>query len=249
MSHRPLAPLLLLTAISCKHPPPPPSPAAPPPSSTLAKQVRAAGFHPAPGLSSSLTPGTLVMKTNGAVFQTREKCFPAAAPRRGPLALSNVASQLSTGVAASIADVANLVGNAHAEVETGRSVTLAMAGVEVVAVAIADLEPSPTCLAALNRQQKAGVGVEHYLLISEVIVADRIEVRDERQLLVDAGGGLRLQLLDAQAESRVERVTAKGFDVKGPVTLGYKCQQLVGMHQDSSTSNAGGPESCSGFGG
>jgi len=241
--------MLILLILGCPPKTLPSTAAADSPSlSTLTEQLRTAGYHPAPGLSSSIIPGTLVWKGDGAVFLGREDCFPDAALSSGAFAVAGVATALQAGLRASVGDALGLIGSVSSDKSIGREVELSVDSPTVEGVAVGTLTPSESCLATLNRQQQAGVSLDSYLLITEVVRAETVTVRDRSNHMVDVEGKLSIEVVSVGVGASVEKVTESGFTIRGPVTLGYKCRQLVGLHDDGGTSNAGEAVSCPGFG-
>ncbi len=216
-------------------------------TSDIADRIREAGFHAVPALSASIAPGALVMRADGSVFLPRESCFPDATVSEAFAALPDSAQQLSAGVSLSLGAIGQLLGG-RGDASVERSATITFEGIAVRGVAAGALTPSPHCLAVLNRQRDAGIGLDSYLLITEVLQADGVSVSTKSALGVEAategwgsmlsgiGGGLAIS---SQSET--------GFTVTGLLTLGYRCRQLVGHQADGDIENSGG-SSCPEFG-
>ena len=218
------------------------------PEEQLAQSIQAAGFVPMPGLSSTVAPGALVMRSDGAVFLSREDCFPDAVVSESAAALPEHARALSTGLSLSAGVIGRFLGGRFGG-NAERTATLSFADLAVRGVSAGALTPSADCLAVLNRQREAGVGLESYLLITEVLQADGVTVQSSSALSAEAeSNDWTTMLTGIGGALSITSSSQSGFVASGRVTLGYKCRQLVGHQADGDVDNAGEAEPCAGFG-
>jgi hypothetical protein len=218
------------------------------PQQSLEQRIQAAGFLPVPGLSAAIAPGALVMRSDGSVFLRREDCFPEATVSDALAALPEEAAALSAGLSLSLGAIGRFLGGRLAA-STDQVATIAFDGLAVRGVVAGALAPSEDCLAVLNRQREAGVGLESYLLITEVLQADGLEVKSSRGLSAAAQtDGIPALLSGLGGGLSITSQTDTGIVATGRLTLGYRCRQLVGHTAAGDVENAGAAEACPGFG-
>lgn len=220
------------------------------PIQTMEARVRDAGYHPAPGLSAVLTPGAIVFRNDGALFLSREDCFPDAAVHEGVAVLPESAKALSGSLQVSVGLVGKLLGG-KVNATANHTATIAFQDLTVRSVATGALTPSQPCLDRLNQNRAAGIGLDAYLMITEVLQAEGVTV--QAQTASDAAAGSAQSDLarlanDVDASVSISQASANGFTATGRVTLGYKCKLMVGHQADGDVENAGSLSACTGFG-
>lgn len=203
------------------------------PASFLQEQIESVpGFtYTAP--RGGLAPGDLLLKVDGSRYLDAMSCFLEVPVREEPLGLAQYgrtdwgAGKLHAG------DISGVLGDVRIEGGAQVKVEARVSGARIEAVDLGSLRARETCLADLAAREAAGAPISDLQVVAEVIVADEITVGSSVRRGISADAVLRPVVADLEASGLKGSMSELGYRVTGPVVIGYKLRNALGVYDAS----------------